>query len=71
MAVAFAFGLSIVAMAYVIGGVSGCHINPAVSLSMLMDKRITVKEFVGYAMAQVIGAVAAAALLFIMTRALG
>jgi len=40
LAVAMAFGLSIVAMAYVIGGVSGCHINPAISLAMLIDKRI-------------------------------
>ena len=68
LAVAFAFGLSIVAMAYVIGGVSGCHINPAVSLSMLMDKRMPLKDFVGYVISQTLGAVAAAALLFIMTR---
>jgi len=68
LAVAFAFGLSIVAMAYVIGGVSGCHINPAVSLSMLLDKRMGVKDFVGYVIAQTVGAIAAAALLFIMTR---
>jgi aquaporin Z len=63
LAVAFAFGLSIVAMAYVIGGVSGCHINPAVSLAMLMDKRIKVNEFVGYIISQIAGAVLAAALL--------
>jgi aquaporin Z len=63
LAVALAFGLSIVAMAYVIGGVSGCHINPAVSLAMLIDKRINVNEFVGYFISQVVGAVLAAALL--------
>ena len=63
LAVALAFGLSIVAMAYVIGGVSGCHINPAVSLAMFMQKKLTGKEFAGYVIAQVIGAVVAAAIL--------
>jgi len=63
LAVALAFGLSIVAMAYVIGGISGCHINPAVSLSMLISKKISVGNFVGYVIAQVVGAIAAAALL--------
>ena len=59
VATSLAFGLSIVAMAYSIGNVSGCHINPAVSLSMLMTKKLTVKEFVCYVIAQVIGAVLA------------
>jgi aquaporin Z len=63
LAVALAFGLSIVAMAYVIGGVSGCHINPAVSFAMLLDKRLSVNEFIGYVISQVLGAVAAGALL--------
>ena len=63
LAVAVAFGLSIVATAYVIGGISGCHINPAVSLAMLMRKRITSADFCGYAVSQVLGAVVAAALL--------
>ena len=63
LAVAFAFGLSIVAMAYAIGGVSGCHINPAVSFSMLLDKRLSVTEFIGYVVSQVLGAVVAASLL--------
>jgi len=63
LAVALAFGLSIVAMAYVIGGISGCHINPAVSLSMLISKKISVGNFVGYVIAQTVGAIAAAALL--------
>ena len=44
LAVALAFGLSIVSMAYVIGSVSGCHINPAVSLAMLLDKRLSLGE---------------------------
>ena len=63
LAVALAFGLSIVATAYVIGGISGCHINPAVSLAMLLDKRLSAREFVCYIISQVLGAVAAAALL--------
>jgi len=64
LAVALAFGLSIVAMAYAIGGVSGCHINPAVSLSMLMTDKISVKDFIGYVISQIIGAIAAAGLLY-------
>jgi len=63
LAVAFAFGLAIVAMAYVIGNVSGCHINPAVSLGALLDKRISVIDFCGYVVSQVIGAIGGAALL--------
>ena len=63
VATSLAFGLSIVAMAYSIGNVSGCHINPAVSLAMLMTKQITVKDFIGYVCAQIIGAIAGAAVL--------
>jgi aquaporin Z len=61
--VALAFGLSIVAMAYVIGGISGCHINPAVSFGMFLSKRISGKDFCFYFIAQVIGAICAGALL--------
>ncbi|MBQ9325719.1 MAG: MIP family channel protein [Clostridia bacterium] len=57
---ALAFGLVIVAMAYSIGNVSGCHINPAVSIAMLVDGRMSVKDFVGYVVAQFIGATAGA-----------
>lgn len=63
LAVAFAFGLSIVATAYVIGNISGCHINPAVSLAVLMQKKMTVADFFGYVIAQVIGAIIGAGLL--------
>ena len=52
---ALAFGLSIVAMAYVIGNISGCHVNPAVSLAMLINRKISVKDFIGYVIAQVLG----------------
>ena len=63
LAVALAFGLSIVSMAYVIGGVSGCHINPAVSFGMLLSKRISGKDFCFYVIAQIVGAICAGALL--------
>ena len=63
LAVALAFGLSIVAMAYAIGSISGCHINPAVSLSMLLSKKMSISDFIGYVISQVLGAIAAAALL--------
>lgn len=71
LAVAFAFGLSIIAMAYVIGNVSGCHINPAVSLGALLDKRISVTDFCGYVISQTIGAVIGAALLNVMSGLVG
>jgi len=62
--IAFAFGLSIVAMAYSIGNVSGCHVNPAVSFGMLLAGRMTIKDFVGYVIAQFIGATAGALILW-------
>lgn len=64
LGIALAFGLSIVAMAYVIGNVSGCHINPAVSLAMLINKKMTVKEFILYVVAQVIGALVGIGILY-------
>lgn len=60
---ALAFGLVIVAMAYSIGNVSGCHINPAVSIAMLVNGKLSVKDFVGYVVAQFAGAIAGAAAL--------
>lgn len=60
---ALAFGLVIVAMAYSIGNVSGCHINPAVSIAMLVSGKLSVKDFVGYVVAQFAGATAGAAVL--------
>ncbi len=58
-----AFGLVIVAMAYSIGNVSGCHINPAVSIAMLCSKKMSLKDFCGYVVAQFAGAIAGAAVL--------
>ena len=60
---ALAFGLVIFAMAYSIGNISGCHINPAVSLAMLLRKEITVKEFLVYVCSQVVGAFIGAVLI--------
>ena len=64
VATAFAFGLVIVAMAYSIGRISGCHINPAVSLAFLIKKKMTLKEFCGYVCAQILGGFVGAVLLF-------
>lgn len=66
VAIALAFGLSIVAMAYVIGNVSGCHINPAVSFAMLICKKMSGKDFVGYVIAQILGGIAAIAILKVL-----
>lgn len=60
---ALSFGLVIVAMAYSIGNISGCHINPAVSIAMLVDKKMSFKDFVGYVVAQFLGAILGAATL--------
>lgn len=60
---ALAFGLVIVAMAYSIGNISGCHINPAVSIAMLVSGKMSVRDFIGYIIAQFAGATAGAAVL--------
>ena len=62
---ALAFGLVIVAMAYSIGNISGCHINPAVSIAMLLSGKMSKKDFVGYVAAQFLGAIVGAALLML------
>lgn len=63
LGIAMAFGLSIVAMAYVIGDVSGCHINPAVSLGVFLNKGMSAKDFTGYVAAQILGGLAGAGIL--------
>jgi aquaporin Z len=67
--VAFAFGLALLAMAYAIGPVSGCHINPAVTLGLLASRRIGMSEAVRYWVAQVLGAIVAAGLLLVIAKA--
>ncbi|MBO7555525.1 MAG: aquaporin, partial [Neisseriaceae bacterium] len=64
---ALAFGLSVVAMAYTIGGISGCHINPAITLGVLLSGRMEAKDAVLYMVFQVIGAFIGSALLFALT----
>jgi len=66
LAIALAFGLSIVAMAYGIGQISGCHVNPAVSFGVFAAGRMTVKELLTYWVAQVAGAVVAALVLYLI-----
>ena len=63
LGIAMAFGLSIVAMAYVIGDISGCHINPAVSIGMWIDGRMEIKDLIMYIIFQCIGAIIGIALL--------
>lgn len=60
---AIAFGLVIVAMAYSIGNISGCHINPAVSLGLLINKKIGIYDFICYVLAQFLGGIAGAGIL--------
>lgn len=63
LGIALAFGLSIVAMAYVIGDISGCHINPAVSIGMWIDGRMDAKDLILYIVFQCIGAIIGIAIL--------
>jgi aquaporin Z len=62
--ISFAFGLSVLAMVYAIGGISGCHINPAVSISMLAAGKISAKDAVIYIAAQCVGAIIGAGALY-------
>ena len=65
---AVAFGLAVVAMAYTIGGVSGCHINPAITLGVALAGRMSWKDACGYWIGQVIGAIVAGAILLLLTK---
>lgn len=68
---AIAFGLSVVAMAYTIGGISGCHINPAITLGVFLSGRMSGKDACGYIIAQIIGGIIGAAVLFAITSSAG
>ena len=68
---AIAFGLAVVAMAYTIGGISGCHINPAITLGCLLSGRINGKDAGMYMIFQTIGAIIGAAVLFLCTSTSG
>ena len=65
---AFAFGLAVVAMAYTIGGISGCHINPAITLGCFLSGRMSGKDCGMYMLFQVIGAFIGSLLLYILTE---
>jgi aquaporin Z len=64
LGVALAFGLAVVTMAYAIGRISGCHLNPAISAGLVAGGRFPAREFLPYVIAQVLGAVVAAAVLY-------
>ena len=68
---AFAFGLSVVAMAYAIGGISGCHINPAITLGCMLTGRMKTKEGLMYMLFQTIGGILGAAILYLCTKSSG
>jgi aquaporin Z len=64
--IAFAFGLAVMVMVYAIGPISGCHINPAITISMLVAGKINAKDTIGYIIAQCVGAIIAAAVLLVI-----
>lgn len=66
LGVAFAFGLTVVTMAYAIGHISGCHLNPAVSVGLWAGGRFPVEKLVGYVIAQVLGGVLAGGVLYVI-----
>jgi len=66
LGVALAFGLTVLTMAYAIGHVSGCHLNPAVSIGLVVAKRFPAADLLAYVVAQVAGAVVAAGVLFVI-----
>ncbi|MDF2192662.1 aquaporin Z [Paraflavitalea sp. CAU 1676] len=66
LGISFAFGLSVLTMAYAIGHISGCHLNPAVTISMLATGKIPAKDAVGYMIAQIAGAILGSALLWLI-----
>ncbi|MEG2371025.1 MAG: MIP family channel protein [Alistipes sp.] len=66
LGVAFAFGLSVVAMAYAIGGISGCHINPAITLGVWLSNRMSGKDAAMYMLFQFVGAAIGSAILYLL-----
>jgi aquaporin Z len=68
LGVSLAFGLSLLAMVYAIGPISGCHINPAVTVGILMSKKMDAKYAGGYIVAQILGAIVAAGLLLLIAK---
>ncbi|MDR1055035.1 MAG: MIP family channel protein [Prevotellaceae bacterium] len=71
MGISFAFGLSVLAMVYAIGGISGCHINPAITFGMWIAKKIESKDAIMYMIFQIIGAIIGSGILFLITQNCG
>jgi len=70
LGISVAFGFAVVAMAYAIGGISGCHINPAVTVGVLAAGRMEVKDAIGYIISQCIGGILGAAVLYLIASGL-
>src|SRR6266850_2314708 len=68
LGVSLAFGLTVLTMAYAIGHISGCHLNPAVSLGLVVAKRFPVSELPAYLAAQVLGGISGTGVLFVIAR---
>ncbi|MFZ4522214.1 MAG: aquaporin Z [Bacteroidales bacterium] len=66
LGISIAFGFTVVAMAYAIGGISGCHVNPAVTIGVLAAGKMEVKDAIGYIISQCIGAILGAAVLYLI-----
>jgi aquaporin Z len=66
LGVAFAFGLTVMTMAYAIGHISGCHLNPAVSVGLVVGKRFPASDLLAYVIAQLAGGIAGAAVLYVI-----
>jgi len=71
LGVSLAFGLTLLTMAFAIGPISGCHLNPAVTLGLAVGGRFPAKDIAGYWIAQVLGAIAASAILYVIVRGNG
>lgn len=69
LGIAVAFGLALMAMCYSIGTISGCHVNPAVSVAMFINKRISFSELIYYIISQCLGAIAASSILYLILKA--
>ena len=70
LGISFAFGLTVLAMVYAIGSISGCHINPAITISMFVGGKINLKDTVGYIISQCVGAVLASSILLVIASGL-
>jgi aquaporin Z len=68
LGVGLAFGFALLAMAYTVGPISGCHINPAVTLGLLLSKKMDAKDVPGYIVAQVLGGIAGAAVVLVIAK---